>query len=393
MPQKKHQKYIPKKPNRYSINQKRKRQRFLLLFTVVVIVLLSAGAWAYFRFRTFDKIKVSSSLELANPDEQTTIVPHYRGYMRFSCEGVTYFDSKGVIWAESFEMTQPITSSCGAYFAAADMKGKDVYLYDASGLCKRITMGHTVTDIEVSSQGVVAAATSEGDSNYIEVVDRDGNELVTAKSVFASSGYLTDIALSEDGSKLVAVYVYVSEGSLESKAVFYDFSGQKGGEDMVVGGFNQYQGTILTTAKFMAGGKVCVVGDNIFIIYDFNGTPSIAAEVSMPDMEIQNLFFDDKHIGFILEDAMSEHSYVLKVCNLRGKEILNRGFDFTFNKAAFTGSGVAIYSATDIELFSFAGIQKCSITTDERIVTISSCGNERDFVLGTVVDTEFIRLK
>ena len=334
-----------------------------------------------------------SSLELANSDEQTTITPHNKGYMRCSCEGVTFFDKKGIIWAESFTMTQPVTASCGTYFAVADMKGKDVYLYDAGGLCGRITMGHVITDIEVSEQGVVAAATSDGDSNFIEVVDREGNELVTAKSVFASSGYLTDIALSNDGSKLVALYAYVSEGTLESKAVFYDFDSEKNGEDMVVGGFNQYQGTILTDVRFMSGGKVCVIGDNAYTIYDFRNKPFIVAEELNLDVQIQYLFFDDTRIGLIVEDEMSESSYVLKILNLRGKETLNKGFDFAFNKAVFTSQGVAIYSAADLEIISFAGIQKCSITLDERIVAISSCGNERELVYGSAVNTEFIRLR
>lgn len=393
MPDKKHKKHIPPSAGQYSVNRKRKKRKLAIILTIAAVVLLTASAWVYFYFRTFDKISVITSLDLANPDEQTIIVPYNRGYMRCSCEGVTYFDKKGILWAESFEMTQPVTACCGTYFAAADMKAKDVYLYDTSGLCNRITMGHSIIDLEVSEQGVIAAATNESDSNFIEVVDRDGNELVTAKSVFSSSGYLTDIALSNDGSKLVALYVYVSEGTLESKAVFYDFSNGNGGEDMVVGGFNQYQGTILTSAKFMAGGKVCVAGDNALTIYDFRGTPSIVAEDLNLDVQIQNLFFDEKHIGMIAADEMSEHSYVLKIYNLRGKETLNKGFDFAFNKAAFTGGGVVIYSANDLEMFSFAGVQKCSITLDERIMAICTCGNERDLVYGSAVDTEFIRLK
>ena len=143
----------------------------------------------------------------------------------------------------------------------------------------------------------------------------------------------------------------------------------------------------------MDGGKVAVVGDNALTIYDFKGTPSIVSEDLNLDVQIQNLFFDEKHIGMIAEDEMSEHSYVLKIYNLRGKETLNRGFDFAFNKATFTASGVVVYSANDLEMFSFAGVQKCAITLEERIMAICSCGNGQDLVYGSAVDTEFIRLK
>ena len=177
MPDKKHKKHIPPSAGQYSVNRKRKQRRLFLIIVIAAIILLTAGTWVYFYFRTFDKVSVITSLDLPNADEQTVIVPYNRGYMRCSSEGVTYFDKKGILWAENFEMAQPITACCGSYFAAADMKAKDVYLYDTGGLSNRITLGHSITDLEVSEQGVIAAATTEGDSNFIEVVDREGNEL------------------------------------------------------------------------------------------------------------------------------------------------------------------------------------------------------------------------
>ena len=52
-----------------------------------------------------------------------------------------------------------------------------------------------------------------------------------------------------------------------------------------------------------------------------------------------------------------------------------------------------VYSTNDLEMFSYTGVQKCSLTLDERIMAICTCGNEQDLVYGSAVDTEFIRLK
>ena len=75
MPEKKLKKHIPPSAGQYSINRKRRRRRLTIILSIVIIVLLAAGAFAYFHFRTFDKVSVVTSLDLANPDEQTVIVP------------------------------------------------------------------------------------------------------------------------------------------------------------------------------------------------------------------------------------------------------------------------------------------------------------------------------
>ncbi|MCQ2530721.1 MAG: DUF5711 family protein [Lachnospiraceae bacterium] len=365
----------------------------ILIIAAAVIVLAAVGLFLFFRFRTFSSYKVLTRLELSNTDEQTKLFEYNGGFVRSSSEGVTYFDSKGIHWAESFEMTQPLTAVSGAYFAAADMKGKDIFLYDVSGLANRITLSHNITDLEVSDQGIVAAATNDGDSNYIEVVDKEGNELVTAKSVFASSGYLTDIALSSDGSKLVAAYVYVSEGTLESKVVFYDFSSGNGGEDMVVGGFNQYESTILTSIRFMENGKVCVVGDNAISIYDFNGIPELVYENLDLGQEIQSIFFNKKYLGMVVEDEEGEENYCLKVMDMKGKEVFSKGFDFAYNKVLFAGRNILLYSGSDCEMYSFSGVKKMEMDMEDAVFAMSYCGKGTEFVLASSSDTEFIRLK
>ncbi|MCQ2513179.1 MAG: DUF5711 family protein [Lachnospiraceae bacterium] len=393
MPKQQRKKHIPSGNKQFSKNRRKKQRNRIFIIAAAVIILAAVGLFLFFRFQTFSEYKVLSRLELSNTDEQTKLFKYNGGFVRSSSEGVTYFDSKGIHWAESFEMTQPLTAVSGAYFAVADMKGKDVFLYDVSGLANRITLSHNITDLEVSNQGIIAVATNEGDSNYIEVVDKEGNELVTAKSVFASSGYLMDIALSPDGSKLAAAFVYVSEGTLESKVVFYDFSNGNGGEDMVVGGFNQYKSTILASIHFMEKGKVCVVGDNAISIYDFNSTPELVYENLNLGQEIQSIFYSDKYLGMVVEDEEGETNYCLKVLDMKGKEVLSKGFDFAYNKALFAGRNVLLYSKSDCEMYSFSGVKKMELNMEDSVFAMNYCGKGTDFVLASSSDTEFIRLK
>ena len=375
---------------RYSVRKRRRRRTITIIAVSVAIVLLVAAAWAYFYFRTFDGYAVKEIMDIANSDERTTYLKGNKGYIKCASDGITYFDRNGIIWGETYEMTQPIADVCESYIVVADLKGSDIYVYDDSGLVNRMSVSQPILDIEISEQGVVAAATNDGDSNYIEVLDKQGEELITAKSVFNTSGYLMDITLSQDGSSLAAAFIYVSEGTLESKVVFYDFNG----EGEISGGFNQYKDTAVTDVEFMNANTVCAVGDNAITIYKVRPTPQIVYEDLDLQWEIQSAFFDTNRLGLIVEDETSEFGNSIKVLDNTGKLITDQGFDFAYNHVSFAGNNVLLYSVNDCEMYSCnSGRRKFAYTFDERIEYLLPCGNSRDFVYAMANRTEFIKLK
>ena len=374
---------------RYSVRKKRRRITITIIVSAVIVVLLVAGAWFYFRYRTFDNYKIVADLDIANSDERTLYAEGSSGYIKCASDGITYFDKNGILWAETYEMTQPIMDTCGSYTAVADLKGSDIYVFDENGLVNRMSVSHPILDIEVSEQGVVAAGTIEGTSNFIEVLDKDGNELITAKTVFTSSGYLMDIALSPDGESLAAAFIYVSEGNLESKVVFYDFSS----ENEIAGGFNQYKDTAVTNVEFLNPTTVCAVGDNAVTIYKIKPTPTIVYEDLNLQWELQSAFFGNNKLGLIVEDESSESGYTAKVYDTRGKIIADIGFDFAYSHVAFSGNNVLLHSVNDCELYSFYGPKRFSYTFDERIEYLLPIGSGREYIYATANNTEFIKLK
>lgn len=374
---------------RYSVKKQRRKTIIIAVAIAVVVVLLGVGLWAYLRFHTYDGYKVVKELDMTNTDERTTYLAVKKGFIRCAGDGITFFDRGGIEWAETYEMTQPLTDTCGNYIVVADLKGSDVYIFDQTGLVNRITVEHPILDVEVSEQGVVAAATNDGASNYIEVLDKEGNNLITAKSVFASSGYLTDISLSENGSSLAAAFIYVSEGTLESKVVFYDFSGT--GE--ITGGFNQYKDMVVTNVEFLNSNTVCAVADGALTFYKVSSTPSIIHEEMNLNFEIQSLFFSKNKVGLVVEDESSSNSYTIKVYNAQGSTIMDHGVDFPYTNAALAGNCVLLYSASEAELYSFAGIRKFAGPFDERIEYLVPAGSESSYIYATAGKTEFINLK
>lgn len=387
------EKHKVKGNSKYSVKRRKKKITVITIVVIAVILLAAAGIWAFLRFNTYSDQTVQNTIEIANSGEHTIYDVYKKGFVRCANDGLTYFDKKDIIWAETAEMTQPIMDVCEGYIAVADLKGSDIYIYDEGGQVNRIALSHAIIDIEVSRQGVVAAATSEDTSNYIEVLDKEGNELLTAKSVFSSSGYLTDIAISPDGSRLVAAFTYIGGGVMESKVVFYDLTGESKGDNIIIGGFNQYQDTLVMSVEFLDDSRVCAVGDHAITIYRVGTTPSIIYEDLDLNYEIQSLFYAKNRIGMVVEQEESEFSKTMIVLNERGKELMNHGTDFAYSRASFAGNNVLLYSSTECHVYSFAGIEKFSYTFEDRIEYMISAGTVRDYVLALPNATEIIRLK
>lgn len=363
---------------------------FILVIAALAIV---AAVVLISKYKTYKEYSVQASLAISNLDKNLGYISYVDGYIKYDSRGVTYFDKDGIRWDENFEMAAPIVDVDGEYIAAADMKQSDVYIYDTLGFVGRLNVTYAITDLEVSRAGIVAVATSDNNANYIKVMDIDGHELINAKSIFSASGYLADIALSEDGTKLAAAFIYVSKGTLESKVLFYDFSEQKVSDDILVGGFNQYTSTVLTNVEFMAGDVVCAIGDDALTFYDFSGTPTIIYEELKREKEIQSLYVSRDYLAFVYRDETGQKSYIVDIMNTKGEVIGSVGYNKNYEGMDFAGKNIMIYSDSSCELYSFSGLLRYSGSFDNRVEAMAPYDGKRTWLLASGNKTEFIKLK
>ena len=371
---------------------KRKRSFIKLILIIVAAACVIAGIFAFFRYRQFSGYSVEKTLDISNSRENTYIVPYNGGYLKFSSDGVICFSEGGIKWSEYYSVTQPIFDVCGEYAAVADMMQRTVYIFDKSGCVNKFNTANDIIDIAVSGSGITALTLNEGNKNYLEVRDKNGSEIMTQKSIFSSSGFLMDADISEDGLKLGAIFVKVDKGTLRSRTLFYDLSGNGQDSDIIAGTFEREDSMILTDIRFMSGGRICTVGDAGFSIYAFSDMPELICENIETDREIQALFFSDEYIGMIVTENGSETKYKIKVFDAAGNLKLDQGTDFSFVSASFAGRNVVMYSASDCMIYSFAGVQKFYYSFDRSIESLVS-SDGRHFVYGNNTDTEFITLK
>ena len=375
----------------------RRRVRSVIIIVVVVIMAAVIAASCFFlsNYKTYSSFTVTSTTLLSGGGDNLSFTNYADGYLQCSNNGAAYFTKDTIVWDEAFQMDRPILDTCQDYAAIADMRQNDVYLYDKNGLVSRISTANEIMDVEVAQSGMVALATTDGDCCYIELKASDGSDVINVKSVFSSSGYLKDITLSSDGTRLAAAFIYISQGSLESRVLFYDFSaGDTDG--MLVGGFNQYTDTVLTDVEFMGDDTVCAVGDNALSFYSFSGEPSLISEELDLEWEIQSLSFTDKKLLLITKDDTNEYNYRAYVYNSSGKQVADCGFDFAYSKAQLAGSNnILLYSSTDCMVLSYKGLKRFSGNMGSRIAYMFpiSYTFAPQFILSTNETVQFIKMK
>lgn len=370
---------------------KRNINRKPIIITMLIFIITAAmvvGIVLFIKYRTFAGYTTTSTLDISNSENAVQYYKYADGYLKCSSNGVTYFDESRIIWSESASMIQPVADICENYIAIADTSEKSVFIYDKAGLVNEIVLNYNVTDVEISKLGVVAVSGSDGDISYLQIFDKSGNEIMVQKSLLSSQGYLMDIAMSDSGTKLAAIFVTVAQGTLDSKVVFYDLSG---GEPVTTT-FDQYESVLLANVHFLANNIISVVGDTAMSIYSFEESPELVYENSEFEGEIRSLFYSDKYIGMLVENSESDSSYDIKVFDNTGNIQFEMGLEKAYSHIAFAGSNVLMYSDSECEMYSFAGICKFTYRFEESVSALMSA-NGRDFVYATSGETNIIRLQ
>ncbi len=340
---------------RDSLNlHKRKVRRRILIGVVLVIVVLLA-AWLFFENRTYSSLIVRSSV--SREDTASADYTAYRdGFIRYSNDGVTYFDRNGkAVWNQSYSMQKPQYKARGDYFAIADIGGTTIRVFNQNGMVGEYATGKQISQIDIAKQGVVAASLSEGESNYINLYKTDGDVIVTVKTALSGDGYPLDIALSEDGKKLVVSFIYISGENMKENVVFYNFSdvGQNESE-RIVGGFKDFDTNLVGDVEFINNTTVVAVSENALTYYHIDEYPKQTKRITL-DSEVERTFFDSGYVGLVLKNTNSDDAYRIQVYGSGGGRVLNTTTNTAYDRFVLDGRSVVMYNSSSFAVLNFQG--------------------------------------
>lgn len=355
---------------------------FILLLIVVIIVVNALDVITYSTYSVTKSVNRDDS-------ESTQYVSYGGGYVRYSNDGIAYFNKNGTaIWNQTYSMQKPQVKMCGDVIAVGDINGSTIYVFDKSGLKGSVDTSLAISQIEVAKQGVVAAVLEDNDANYINLYNADGGQIYSVKTSLSGDGYPIDVDISEDATKLMASYLYVSGESIKTNVVFYNFSEVgKNETERIVGGFNHYDSAIVGDVKFVNKTTAIAIGENVMSIYNIKEYPKLAKEIAI-DTEIQRVFFSDSYIGIVQNNTNSEEIYKMVIYNLSGGKVSETTFSTQYENISFDGNSIIMNNNSTFVLLNIKCKKLAEITMDLPIEYVLSAGSRGSY---TMVNSKYVQ--
>lgn len=347
---------------------------------IVCVLLIVLAIYLFNRFKTYDGYKVVNTIEMKS-GESSKFVPFKGKLIKYSRNGISYLDGDTTLWDESYEMKNPLIDSCGDYLCVSDKNANDIEIFTKDGKKGSVTTTYPIEKAEIAEQGVVAALLKDKDVNYIEVFDKEGNLLVSHKSLLIENGYPLNFSLSDDGEKMIVSYVEVTAGAIKSKVVFYNFgSAGKNKKDRVVATFKQYKDELVPFVNFMDSSKAVAVSENRITVYKAGDTPKIDEEEKFTG-EAQKVFYDSDYIGLVFKSNKEKKPYNVVVYNTGLSEKMNEDVGLAFDTIKFADKNVLMYNDKNVLVMSKHGVEKFKHTFKKSISDMIPLNSDTRFLV------------
>ncbi|MCR5837600.1 MAG: DUF5711 family protein [Lachnospiraceae bacterium] len=374
-----------------SLEGHRRRKRIRIILICAIVLVSSLAVAIYKKNVSYDQFKIVKSLD-TDDGNGNQYVPFCNFFVKYGLDGISYVNGKETVWSQAYEMSNPIVDVCGNYVAVAEKGGNSIYIFDEQSNRGHINTTYPIVSIEVANQGVVAALLEEDNANYIEAYDKEGDLLISHKTLLNGNGYPLAFSLSEDGTKMAVSYVCISNGSIESKVLFFNFGGVGQNEvDRVVGGMN-YKDTVIPTVKFLQNNVAVAVGDNKMILYKMREKPVVQEEIPIKK-EIKKLFYNSDYIGLVYENDSGSKKYKVVVYDVKGNKVMQKNVDMNFNDIKFSGKNILVYDDLNCKIIPFKGKEKFSYTFDQTINSVMPTEKFREYLIISNNKVERIRIK
>lgn len=305
-------------------NKKRFYRKYRIFLGILAVVVL-CGAMTAYHYREFHSFERVKTVIEENSSEQNIEI-YQDGVLKYGENQIAYYDKNGDgVWSKTYSISKPQVKTSKNYILAADLQGRNLYIYDNEGEVGAITMSYDILDAEISDQGVVAVALSAKNTNYIELYNTDGDKLVSIQTSISENGYPLDIALSPNGQILCASFFIVDGVEMKNRLTFYDFSEEGEKTENILGGYD-FNNTVVPTVAFIGSDNVCAFGDDKISVYSIMGKPRLQKEIEV-NSSIKSIAFDDGHFAIVRGHYSDEKegNYTLEVFSKNGNMVGKSG--------------------------------------------------------------------
>ena len=318
--------------------------------------------------KDFSTYKILSTIERADSNS-VQYLKYGNKLLKYSRDGVSALDNKGnVIWNSTYDMKDPKADICGDFVAVADIGSKILYVFDKEGKAAKVETLLPILQAKVAEQGVVAVLLQDKDGNNVSLYypyDTSNSLLIDFKTS-NEDGYPIDIDISNDGKKLVTSYLSTQNGVAENAVTFYNFSEVGENEINNIVGTFIYKQIIVPKVEFLTNSIVCAFAEDKFSLYSIKEQPELIHEETLKT-EIKSIFYDEEHVGFILENLEGSKKYKIMVYDLKGKKVLEKKVDYDYENVSIYGDDIIFKTNLECYILRMNGKEKFHGRFDKNI--------------------------
>jgi hypothetical protein len=366
---------------------------FVLTGAAIVIFCIFTG-YQYIN-GTYNDYTVSKETEKADAGA-VNYISYKNKLLKYSQDGASLIDSDGkAVWNGSYDMKSPSVSISGNYIAIADIGGKTIYVYNGEDSGTEIKVVNSIVQIDVSSQGIVAVAMENNDSSLIDIYDpyQSGDTLrVEIPTSVNEDGFPVDIALSEDGQKLVTGFINIADGVMENKVTFYNFDEVGQNDINRQTGMINLEETLLSKVDFLNNNTVCIYTENGFSLYSMKEKQEKIADITFEET-IKSVVSTDQYVGAVLAEYSDTEKYRLMIYNLKGKKVLEKELDFDYDKVQMTKKEIIFTSDLECNIIRLNGRKKFQKTFDQSVTAFLPLDDNKKYYLVGEYSIQEIQLK
>lgn len=358
------------------------RRRKILIFVLICIAcVITAGGIFFLLLHSFMN-RQYTSYEVLNETEITeNSFARYKSYnnkiLRYSRDGVSVLDASGnTIWNGSYNMVSPAVDICGKYIVVADIGEKSLLVYSGEGQGREITTDYPIVQACVSEHGIVAALLEQSGSNIINIYDPYdvSNKLLVEIPTNVDDGYPICIDISPEGTNLVAAYVCVTSGKIQSRVAFYDFTDVGQNTNCLVGAKN-YDEIVISDVRFLGSNNICIFTDNGFSIWQNPKQPKEAYSQTY-DTKIKSALCNNKYVGMIIENNNTDNAYQMEIYDMEGQKVLDVGINGEYTTARmYDNNEIFLNSASQCKIMRLNGVEKLSCNVEGKVLEFFPASN------------------
>ncbi|MCD7995197.1 MAG: DUF5711 family protein [Clostridia bacterium] len=363
------------------------RKRLIILAVIVVLAATAALVlFRYERYHTFtdyqtvwERDLVAEAQEAAAQGEGSFC--EYRdfgdGVLKYTKDGATYLDAKGkVVWVQSYEMRSPVVSVNGDFVAIGDQQGNSIYICDQNGTQGQATTLLPILRVTVSAKGVVAALQEDSKASYIYLYKRDGSPLdIMVKSLLSSDGYPVDLSLSPNGTQLITSYMYLDQGMIKCKIVFYNFGLGKNDPNRVVGIFfpKDLGDAMAGRVRFLDESHSVIFTDKEIQFFStrVETSPELVSQIPVEE-NIRSISYAQDKVGIVTDNVEGGDPYRLKIYDREGTPVFEKSFNYQYTGFDIDGDLVLLYNDSSCKVYNMTGTEKYNGTFDFTVSKVSA---------------------